>query len=144
MPNLSLTIRHAAINDADNVWLLAQDFAPTFVPDREAFDLTFRSLLKAPETLLLVADQGDGSVIGYLLAQCRATFLANGPVAWVEEVTVAERVRRQGVGQALMIEAESWAQSRGAAYVSLASRRAGDFYLALAYEDAATFFKKDL
>jgi hypothetical protein len=28
--------------------------------------------------------------------------------------------------------------------VSLASRRASDFYLALAYEDAATFYKKAL
>ncbi|MDQ0635951.1 hypothetical protein QFZ40_003860 [Arthrobacter pascens] len=28
--------------------------------------------------------------------------------------------------------------------MSLASRRAGDFYLALAYEDAAIFFKKAL
>lgn len=57
---------------------------------------------------------------------------------------VAERARRQGVGQALMTEVESWAQADGAAYVSLASRRAGDFYRALAYEDAATFFKKPL
>ena len=51
-------------------------------------------------------------------------FLANGPVAWVEEIMVAERARRNGVGQALMIELESWAESQGAAYVSLASRRA--------------------
>jgi GNAT superfamily N-acetyltransferase len=61
-----------------------------------------------------------------------------------EEVIVAERARRQRVGQALKTEAESWAASQGAAYVSLASRRAGDFYLALAYEDAATFYKKPL
>lgn len=57
---------------------------------------------------------------------------------------VAEQVRRQGVGQALMTEAESWARKQGAAYISLASRRAGEFYRALAYEDAATFFKKSL
>ncbi|MDQ0635950.1 GNAT superfamily N-acetyltransferase [Arthrobacter pascens] len=46
--------------------------------------------------------QTAGSVVGYLLAHCRATFLANGPVAWVEEIMVAERARRNGVGQALM------------------------------------------
>lgn len=51
---------------------------------------------------------------------------------------VAGQVRRQGVGQALMTEAELWGREQGAAYVSLASRRA------LAYEDAATFFKKPL
>jgi GNAT superfamily N-acetyltransferase len=89
-------------------------------------------------------EQTAGSVVGYHLAHCRATFLANGPVAWVEEIMVAERARRNGVGQVLMIELESWAESQGAAYVSLASRRAGDFYLAPAYEDAATFVKKAL
>lgn len=144
MPNLTVTLRRATIDDAANVWLLVQDFAPTFVPEREAFDLTFGSLLQAPQTLVLVAEQSDGSVVGYLLAHCRATFLANRPAAWVEEVMVAKRARRQGVGQALMAEIESWAQAQGAAYVALASRRAGDFYHALAYEDAATFFKKPL
>jgi GNAT superfamily N-acetyltransferase len=144
MPNSTLTIRHAAINDADSVWILVQDFAGTFAPKQEPFDRTFRSLLQTPQTLILVAEQHDGSVVGYLLAHCRSTFLANGPAAWVEEVTVAEQVRRQGVGQALMTEAESWAREQGAAYISLASRRAGEFYRALAYEDAATFFKKSL
>jgi GNAT superfamily N-acetyltransferase len=144
MPNLTMTIRRAAINDADNVWLLVQDFARTFAPERGPFDLTFRSLLQAPQTLVLVAEQSDGSVVGYLLAHCRTTFLVNGPAAWVEEVMVAERVRRQGVGQALMTEVESWAQAQGAAQISLASRQAGHFYRALAYEDAATFYKKPL
>ncbi|WP_396020360.1 hypothetical protein [Arthrobacter sp. ISL-72] len=32
------------------------------------------------------------------------------------------------MGQALMAEVESWAQAQGVAYISLASRRAGDFY----------------
>lgn len=144
MPNASMTVRLAAVTDAGDVWDLVQDFATTFRPEREAFDLTFRSLLEASGTLVLVAEQRGGSVAGYLLAHCRATFLANGPVVWIEEVMVAEQARRQGVGQALMIEAESWAQSQGAAYASLASRRAGDFYLALAYEDTATFYKKPL
>jgi len=32
----------------------------------------------------------------------------------------------------------------GAAYLALASRRAGLFYLALGYEDSAVFYKKAL
>lgn len=144
MPNPSMTIRPATPTDADGVWRLVEDFATTFRPEREAFDLTFRSLAEAPQTLVLVAEQSAGSVVGYLLAHCRATFLANGPVAWVEELMVAEPARRNGVGQALMNDVELWAESQGAAYVSLASRRAGDFYLSVAYEDTATFFKKPL
>ena len=139
-----MTIRRASSADVDNVWRLVQDFAPTFGPKQEVFDPTFRSSLQAPQTLVLVAEQSDGSIVGYLLAHCRATFLANGPAAWVEEVMVAKRARRQGVGQALMTEVESWAQAQGSRYVALASRNAGDFYLALAYDDAATFFKKPL
>jgi histone acetyltransferase (RNA polymerase elongator complex component) len=43
-----------------------------------------------------------------------------------------------------MAEAERWAQDYGAPYVSLASRRASDFYLSLGYEESATYFKKTL
>lgn len=82
--------------------------------------------------------------MGYLLANCHLTFLANGPVVWVEEVMVHESHRRSGIGQQLMSYAESWARENGAAYVALASRRAGSFYRALGYEDSAVFFKKTL
>ena len=85
-----------------------------------------------------------GAVAGYLLASTHLTFLANGSVCWVEEVMVAPPLRRSGVGAALMAYAERWAHARGAAYVSLASRRAGAFYAALGYDDSATFFRKDL
>jgi hypothetical protein len=43
-----------------------------------------------------------------------------------------------------MEHAEKWAQSIGAAYLALASRRAGPFYLALDYKDSAVFYKKTL
>ncbi|WP_370872099.1 GNAT family N-acetyltransferase [Arthrobacter bambusae] len=80
----------------------------------------------------------------FVVASGQALPLLEGITAWVEEVMVAGQVRRQGVGQALMTEAELWGREQGAAYVSLASRRAGGFYRALAYEDAATSFKKPL
>jgi hypothetical protein len=41
-----------------------------------------------------------------------------------------------------MSAAEEWSASAGAAYVSLASRRSGDFYASLGYEESATFFRK--
>jgi GNAT superfamily N-acetyltransferase len=84
------------------------------------------------------------SIVGYLLASSHLTFLANGPVVWVEEVMVDWPARGSGVGRQLMDAAETWARDQGAAYVSLASRRAGEFYLALGYEESATFFKKTL
>ena len=41
-----------------------------------------------------------------------------------------------------MSGAEAWAEGVPTAYVALASRRAGDFYLKTGYEDSETFFRK--
>lgn len=57
---------------------------------------------------------------------------------------VDERVRRRGIGAALLVHAEAWAQQVGARYVSLASRRAGPFCRALGHEDSAVYFRKVL
>lgn len=123
---------------------LARAFATSFELERFAFDRSYRSLLARADSMVLVATTPDLSVAGYLLANEHTTFLANGPVVWVEEVMVDERVRRSGIGSALIAQAETWAHQIGARYVSLASRRAGPFYLALGYEDSAVFFKKVL
>jgi GNAT superfamily N-acetyltransferase len=126
------------------VWPLARDFATSFTPQRAAFDATWAQLVGAPHTLLLVAETAECGVVGYLLGNSHLTFLANGPIAWVEELMVEEQTRGSGMGRRLMDQAESWAHSIGAAYLALASRRAGDFYLTLGYEDSATFYKKTL
>lgn len=139
----NVQVRPAESRDADRVWPLVRDFATSFVPQRDTFDLTWQSLSESTGTLVAVAESGR-KVVGYLLAHRHLTFLANGPVAWVEEVMVQETHRRSGIGQQLMVYAESWARENGAAYVALASRRAGPFYLALDYEDSAVFFKKTL
>ncbi|MFE4467040.1 GNAT family N-acetyltransferase [Oerskovia sp. NPDC056781] len=134
-------VRRATADDLDAVWPLARDFATSFTPRRESFEATFRALLTAPDALLLVVEGASG-VVGYLLAHRHPTFLANAPVVWVEELMVDASVRGQGLGRLLMTAAEAWAVESGAAYVSLASRRAGSFYRALGYEDSATFYKK--
>ncbi len=92
----------------------------------------------------MVVAEVEERIAGYLLASDHLTFLANGPVCWVEEVMVASDLRRLGIGRALMQHAERWAAERGSTYVSLASRRAREFYLAQEYEDSAVFYKKNL
>jgi GNAT superfamily N-acetyltransferase len=80
--------------------------------------------------------------VGYLLGSVHGTFFANGPVAWIEELMVSESVRRLGVAAKLLSYAEDWARDLPTAYVALASRRAGDFYLKMDYEESATYFRK--
>lgn len=141
----TLTVRTAVEADGDALWPLVREFATSFVPRRQEFDVTLPRLLeRRHDTVLLVAEAAGGRVVGYLLAGTHLTFLANGPVAWVEEVTVDVKYRKRGVGRRLMNSVELWAVSRGAAYVSLASRRAGDFYTALGYDDSAVFYKRSI
>jgi GNAT superfamily N-acetyltransferase len=142
MPNHHELIRPARLEDADAVWPLVQEFATSFTPERTAFDTTWHQAVAAADTLVLVAE--TAGIIGYLLGSSRRTFFANGPVAWVEELMVERSHRRSGVGRRLVEHAEDWARSADAAYLALASRRAGDFYLALGYEDSAVFYRRTL
>jgi GNAT superfamily N-acetyltransferase len=84
----------------------------------------------------------DGQVGGYLLGFTHLTFFANGPVAWVEEIAVHERLRRQHLGSLLMAEFEKQARDVGARLVALATTRAGSFYEAIGYDPRATYFRK--
>lgn len=138
-----VAIRAATIADADQLWPLVRSFAGPFAPEHEAFVRILPELLSRDDTLLAVAET-EGAPVGYLLASVHLALLANGPVAWVEEVLIAPDRRGAGLGARLMATAEAWAREHGAAYVALASRRAGDFYLALGYEDSAVFFKRAL
>lgn len=145
-------IRPATPADADAVLALATAFATSFHVEPDAFRASFAALLAAPDAALLVAeaggdgdggdDDGDRRVIGYVLGFVHPTFYANGPVAWVEEITVATSLRRGGVGRALMDAFETWARVRDARLVALATRRAAAFYAALGYEESAIYHRK--
>ncbi len=95
MVHTSSTVRPASEHDLESVWLLVRDFATSFQPEKEAFDASFMSMVRDNFALLVVVETSEKVIIGYLLAHCHSTFLANGPVAWVEEVMVDEQSRRQ-------------------------------------------------
>ena len=136
-----IEVRPATTADAGAIWPLTRDFATSFSPERTAFDAAFASLVERDDALLAVASTASGAV-GYVLAIAHPTLFANAAVVWVEELMVREADPRSGIGRQLMDAAESWARPLGAAYVGLATRRAADFYLALGYQESATFFRK--
>lgn len=135
-----MELRRARLDDEQALLPLVGAFATSFVPEEMAFRASFRALMEDDKTCLLVADAG--SLVGYLLGLVHETFYANGPVGWVEEVMVEESWRRRGVGRQLMEAFEGWACGRGCRLVALATRRAAPFYLALGYEESATYFRR--
>jgi GNAT superfamily N-acetyltransferase len=142
MPSDSVEIRGARAEDVAKLWPLVQELAFSYRPERSMFERSFSELIERPDTLVLVAVANTSAVVGYLLGSYHGTFYANGPVAWIEELMVSESIRRHGVATKLMSSAEDWARTIPTAYIALASRRAGDFYLRIGYEDSATFFRK--
>jgi GNAT superfamily N-acetyltransferase len=142
MPSDSVEIRGARAEDVAKLWPLVQELAFSYRPERSMFERSFSELIERPDTLVLVAVANMSAVVGYLLGSYHGTFFANGPVAWIEELMVSESIRRHGVATKLMSSAEDWARTIPTAYIALASRRAGDFYLRIGYEDSATFFRK--
>ena len=138
---MTTNIRPAQDADATAIFALAQPFATSFVVEEPAFHHAFSALLASSQAHLAVAETAQ-QLVGYVLGFEHYTFFANGRVAWVEEIMVSEAFRRQGVGQLLMQEFETWALARGCKLVALATRRAAAFYQAIGYEESATYFRK--
>jgi GNAT superfamily N-acetyltransferase len=136
-------IRRAEADDIDGVADLAAELAMSFEFSREQFRVSYPALLAADGACVLLAVDGS-EIVGYLLGFRHLTFYANGPVAWVEEIVVRGRDRVHGIGRALMDAFEERAAAEGCALVALATRRAAPFYVALGYEESATYFRKVL
>jgi ribosomal protein S18 acetylase RimI-like enzyme len=79
-----------------------------------------QELVASPATRLLVARDEDDNIIGSLTLALFRTL--TGLRAWVEDVVVDEAARRQGVGEALTMEALRLAHGSGARTVDLTVR----------------------
>jgi GNAT superfamily N-acetyltransferase len=138
-----ITVRRAAAADADAVLALTTWLSTSFVVEEAAFRASFEETLGRPDMCVLVAESNEG-VFGYLAGFDHPAFRANGRVAWVDELGVAEAHQRSGAGRALMQAFEEWARGRKNALVALATRRAGPFYEAIGYEESAAYYRKFL
>jgi GNAT superfamily N-acetyltransferase len=137
-------VRPAREGDAAQLFALARDMATSFVPTWEGFLTGFHGLGARADVLVLVADGAESALDGYLLGFVHPTFYADGPVGWIEELTVRPEIRRHGVGRALVDTFEVWARSRGTRLVAVATRRAAAFYAAIGFEESAVYFRKVL
>lgn len=97
-------------------------------------------LVRGPDTAILLAEDA-GNMLGFIHLALRTTpelpLFVPRRFALVENLIVAERARRRGVGRALMAEAEAWAHGRGVDSVELTVYEINDeavaFYRALGY-----------
>ena len=136
-------IRNALPGDGPQVFELARQLATTFEVEEGAFQRSWDALLKTESAAILVHEE-KGVIEGYLLGFSHRTFYANGPVAMVEELLVAETRRGRGIGSLLMEGFEAWALQKKCRLVSTATRRAAAFYQSLGYEESAVHFRKFL
>ncbi len=98
-------------------------------------------LIEDPMALLLVAEH-RGQLVGFLNATVRDAadipLLVPRRYAFVENIVVKEGFRRRGVGEALMAEAQRWAEAQGASTMELNvyefNQTAQAFYRRLGYE----------
>jgi GNAT superfamily N-acetyltransferase len=138
-----LKVRRATVGDEFGLFALVSLFPTPTPPSRETFASTLRLKLRDPDAFVAVAEVG-GELVGYVAGDAHETFYAGGKVAWVDEILVAERARRQGVGRALMEEFEAWAENGRCRLIGLATRGAASFYEELGFEDSAGYFKRYL
>ncbi len=62
---------------------------------------------------MLVAEDAAGALLGYVVLARRAAQAA----AWISDLVVAKKMRRQGIGRALLAEATQWARTENSSWL---------------------------
>ncbi len=138
-----MQVRLATADDYGRLFLLAKDLPLTDIVELPAFEAGMQAVLEDPSALLAVAHE-YGEMAGYILGFRHPTFHANAPAAWVEELYVRKDFRGRGFGTSLVAFFEDWAKSEGCAYLALSTRRAGEFYEKIGFENRAVYFKRPI
>jgi ribosomal protein S18 acetylase RimI-like enzyme len=102
----------------------------------------------SPETVIMVAEESDDRVSGYVFVSTHYDFFTGQPHAHIEVVVVAPAFRGQGIGPMLVAEAEQWATRRGYDRVTLnvfsSNSLAKNLYERLGYSAETVHYLKEL
>jgi ribosomal protein S18 acetylase RimI-like enzyme len=138
-----MIIRDALPIDIPTVHRLVAQLADA--PDVTQFRHRFERVAASAGHRIIVAEV-EGKVVG-VLHMFERPALEKPCEAVVQALVVDSEARSSGVGEALMREAEAWAQSRELLSVSLYSRvdrkRAHAFYERIGYRTKATSVRMD-
>ena len=97
--------------------------------------VALRGAIESHDACVLVAEAGDGALIGICTAYQDLHSVRFGYRAWVEDLAVDPGRRSEGVGKALLDAAKAWARERGATHLELDS--------AEARSDAHRFYERE-
>ena len=143
----AFTIRPAAEPDAEALAPLLAALGYPAAPGAIVARLRRVAAYPGP-VVALVADAGDGSLLGIVTAHVFPTVHADAPAAWLTMLVVAPEARGRGVGRALVRAAEQWASTQGAAKIAVTSGAqradAHRFYEGLGYAYTGRRFARTL
>jgi len=93
---------------------------------------------------VLVAEDGEGAVLGYVAVHWLPYLMLPGPEGYVSELFVAEATRGMGVGTRLLEAVKDMAVSRGCSRLMLVNRKTREsykrgFYRKLGWEEREEF-----
>lgn len=116
----------------------------TLQPYLDAFDV----MSQHPDNALIVGENAGRVIATYQLTLISGLSLAAARRAQFESVRVANDLRGQGIGKALLEDAEARARKAGASLMQFTTNktrdRAHDFYRRCSYEETHLGFKKTL
>lgn len=132
-----MNIRLPTLDDAPAVAALLGELGYPTTPEDAA--LRIRRINALDDARLLVAADERGSLLGLVSAQVLGGVMhANEPVGHITAMVVASRVRRGGVGRALIAAIEGWLRTRGCTKVNVTSKNsrldAHAFYEGLGFD----------
>jgi GNAT superfamily N-acetyltransferase len=102
-------------------WLFAP---PGSVPsqwDPKRAAVALRQAIDSRDACVLVAESGDGELVGICTAYLDLHSVRFGYRVWVEDLAVDPERRSQGIGGRLLGAAKDWARERGATHLELDS-----------------------
>lgn len=138
-PLKSLKIRPAKLSDAERLAELSGQLG--YPTKREEMVHRMRKLKPAVLHAVMVAESGDGKVIGWVHVSV-VPLLEADLRAEVNALVVADDERSRGAGALLLTAAEAWTRERGCRNMSVRSNvvreRAHGFYLRQGYEHYKT------
>jgi GNAT superfamily N-acetyltransferase len=123
-----IAIRPLTASDAAAVTALIGEFGPARTPAPERMDAVLRTYVdhaarvrdgSAGSTVAELA----GEVVGVCTSEWQRPFWTDETHAWLPDLVVAERVRRRGIGRALLSDAITRSRAIGASQLALESGR---------------------